>query len=166
MSNDNDDLYDFQVGQLTGYGYNAFSNLGKSYHTPPPISPVIKQTRVKGSSFGTLPTTYAPAPRLTKEERKARDRKWAATAASNRDDTFTFLLFLASATGMVYVDYAYMPQWPWWAHLLFVPVPAALLVVLLRKLNLIRLLRRTVTTLVVMGIAYGLLVFLDVVPSF
>ena len=67
--------------------------------------------------------------------------------------------------GMGYVDYAYMPQWPWWAHLLFVPVPAVLLVVLLRKLKLMRLLRRTVTTIVVTGIAYGLLGYFDVVPS-
>ena len=165
MSNDNNDLYDFQVGQLTGHSYNAWSSLGNSYQTPPESSPVIRQTPVKGSSFPTLPTGYAPTPRLTKQERKARDRKWAEKVASDRDDTFTFLMFLASTAGMGYVDYAYMQQWPWWAHLLFVPVPAVLLVVLLRKLKLMRLLRRTVTTIVVTGIAYGLLGYFDVVPS-
>lgn len=149
-------LNDYLTGQAFGVGYNTHSSLGAQHYK---------------SNFSPTPSTVAnrdadnSALKLTRAERKALRKKQAQMQAITNDQSFSGLLFLGSLVGVAYLDYRYLPEIPWWAHMLIViPIPLLLAAVLKRYPKFVRRLRYMIMTCIGLAITVAVAFRLGFLP--
>ena len=149
-------LNDYLTGQAFGVGYNTHSSLGaqhyKSNFSPAPPTVFKRDTK-------------QPAPKLTRAERKAFRQEQAQMQSIKNDQSFVGLLFSVSLAGVAYLDYLYLPEMPWWAHVLIVlPFPLFLAAILKRYPRFVRGFRYTIMSCIGLVIAAIVAFHLDVLP--
>jgi len=149
-------LNDYLTGQAFGVGYNTHSSLGaqqyKSNFSPAPPTAFKKDAK-------------QPAPKLSRAERKALGKEQAQMQAIKNDQSFAGLLFSVSLAGVAYLDYLYLPEMPWWAHVLIVlPFPLLLAAILKRYPRFVRGFRYTIMSCIGLAIAITVAFRLDLLP--
>ena len=163
----NQKLADYMMGTM-GYSYNFYSDLGKSHRYEPsssfPIAP-IPTSKTSEIPFFPKFEPSSPVPKMSKKEKAAYEEKISEQESTKRDEIFCGLLVLVFACGMGLINHLYMPQWQWWADALFVLIPALGLVGIIDAYDLIRPLRRTVTTIVGLVVMYLILSGFGIVPT-
>lgn len=156
-------LNDYLTGQAFGASYNTYSSLGaqhyKSNFAPAPT------TLAGGASNSHTASQLGQAAKLTRAERKALQKQQARQQAVENDRSFSGLLVSLSLAGIAYLDYLYLPEMPWWAHLLVVlPVPLILGAILNRYPKFVRRLRYIVLGSIGLAIAALVVIQLDLLP--
>ncbi|WP_297794415.1 hypothetical protein [uncultured Marinobacter sp.] len=149
-------LNDYLTGQAFGVGYNTHSSLGAQHYK---------------SNFSPAPSTVTDrntdksAIKLTRAERKALRKEQSQMQAITNDQSFSGLLFLGSLAGIAYLDYLYLPEMPWWAHVLIVlPIPLLLVTILKRYPKFVRGLRYTIMGCIGLAVAAIVAFRLDLLP--
>jgi hypothetical protein len=98
--------------------------------------------------------------------RKNRRRQIATT----RDEKFKMKVFWVVLAALIVGDYLYLPrlmpdvQLAWWEHTAIVVPLTFVCIVLIMKLRLLRPLRWLVTSVVLLALGLGALVWLDIIP--
>ncbi|RBP27123.1 hypothetical protein DET50_11553 [Marinobacter pelagius] len=157
-------LNDYLAGQAFGVGYNTHSSLG-AQHYKSNFSPTPSVATDRNAVSQDFVEQEKSAVKLTQSERKALRKQQSKLQAISNDQSFLGLIFWGSLAGVAYLDYLYLPEMQWWAHVLIVsPIPLVLATLLKRYPKFVRKLRYTIMSCTGLAIAVMVAFHLNLLP--